>query len=56
MRLSMLMILLSTLSVISYPDHAHKGNIEKHTKSGGLYDWAKKKFFINHLKPAEQLM
>ena len=30
---------------------AHKGNIDKHTKSGGLHDWAKKKFSLN--KPTE---
>ena len=34
-------------SLLRYADGvtlAHKGNIEKHIKSGGLYDWAKKKF------------
>ena len=34
-------------SLLRYADGvnlAHKGNIEKHTKSGGLHDWAKKKF------------
>ena len=35
---------------------AHKGNIEKHTNSGGPHDWAKKKFsFHQSLTPAEQL-
>ena len=48
-------------SLLRYADGvnlAHKGNIEKHTKSSGLHDWAKKKLisdFINHPKPVEQL-
>ena len=34
-------------SLLRYADginSTHKGNIEKHTKSGGLHDWAKNKF------------
>ena len=34
-------------SFLRYADginSTHKGNIEKHTKSGGLHDWAKNKF------------
>lgn len=37
-------------SLLKYADgvkSAHKGNIEKHTKSGGLHDWAKKKFYLD---------
>ena len=37
-------------SLLKYADgvnSAHKGNIEKHTKSGGLHDWAKNKFLFH---------
>ena len=40
-------------SLLKYADginSAHKGNVEKHIRSGGLHDWAKKKFS----KSAEQ--
>ena len=34
-------------SLLKYADgisYAHKGNVDKHVKSGGLHDWAKQKF------------
>ena len=33
---------------------AHKGNIEKHTKSGELHDWAKKKFSFHQSPKASR--
>ena len=37
-------VLDSLLKYADGIDHAHKGNVYKHVKSGGLHDWAKKKF------------
>ena len=34
-------------SLLKYADgisYAHKGNIDKHVKSGGLHDWVKEEF------------
>ena len=34
-------------SLLKYEDgisYAHKGDVDKHVKSGGLHDWAKRKF------------
>ena len=38
-------------TLLKYADgisYAHKGNVDKHVKSGGLHAWAKKKISRKH--------